>query len=147
MAQSRIIGLDVGDARIGVAISDPLGMFAQPFDTFERDKQIFGNISQLVESQQVELIVVGLPYELDGSIGPQAEKVKKFAAQLQNSLNRQISEKSIEVIFWDERLTSVQAESSVIGSKLKNEQRSAMVDKVAASIILQSYMDGCSRSS
>jgi len=133
---SRVIGLDVGDKKIGVALSDPSQVLATPLKTIirENDKKAVSEILQLTEKYGTSTVVIGLPYSLDGSIGKQAEKVLSFSRQIARVIKA-------EIVMQDERLTSVSAgqklrEAGKKRSKLKNE-----IDAAAATIILQSYLD------
>jgi putative Holliday junction resolvase len=132
----RAMGLDVGDRKIGVALSDPSEILASPLKTIIRvsDDAAIREIVSLVKKNTISKIVVGLPYSLNGSIGPQAEKVLSFTRQI-----AQVTD--VEIVMQDERLTSVSAnqklrEAGKKGSKLKNE-----MDAAAATVILQSYLD------
>ncbi|MDO5036850.1 MAG: Holliday junction resolvase RuvX [Tissierellia bacterium] len=132
----RIMGLDVGDKTIGVALSDPTGLLAQGLKTIWRqsNKKDFLEISQLVETYQVEKIVVGLPKNMNNSMGPQGEKALHFGEKLKRKLD-------IDVVFEDERLTTISAERALIQAGIRRENRKSVVDKIAASFILQSYLD------
>lgn len=134
------MALDVGDARIGVAISDPLRILARPYGNFEMGKKVFPQLCEVVKKEKVSLMVVGLPKELDGTIGPQAEKVLKFVEKLKQQLLQAGSANMPDVELWDERMTTVQANRVIAGSKLKNKARRELLDQVAATIILESYL-------
>ena len=132
----RSMGLDIGDKKIGVSLSDPSRTLASPLTTIIRssDEQVINEIIQLVNKHKVEQIIVGLPYSLNGDIGKQARKVLEFKEKLAQSI-------VAEFAMQDERLSSVSAnqklrEAGKKGSKLKNE-----MDAAAATIILQSYLD------
>lgn len=136
----RILSMDVGDKRIGMAISDSLGWTAQGIDTLERgniqsDKDYIQNI---LNKYTPEKIVIGLPLNMNGSLGPQGEKVKSFANQLQEYY-------SGEIVFWDERLTSVSAHKTMIQADMSRKKRKQRVDQLAAVLILQSYLDYLNR--
>lgn len=136
----RILSMDVGDKRIGMAISDSLGWTAQGIDTLERgniqsDK---GYIQNILNKYTPEKIVIGLPLNMNGSLGPQGEKVKSFANQLQEYY-------SGEIVFWDERLTSVSAHKTMIQADMSRKKRKQRVDQLAAVLILQSYLDYLNR--
>lgn len=142
----RSMGLDIGDARIGVALSDPLGMFAQPFQSVTRlpagrrsDQRAADEIAQLIQTNLVETLVVGLPIELSGVCGTQASKVKKFQAVLNDSITA--AGLSIRVEFVDERYSTREAEFITQGSKLKNKDRREAHDRVAAAVILQRFLE------
>lgn len=134
------MALDVGDARIGVAVSDPLRMFAQPLTTITRkkDQNTAAEIAALMVEQKVSVLVVGLPSELSGSRGEQAAKVEAFIEKLRRAIGKTALNARIE--FWDERLTTVQAQRVIAGSKLKNRERDAALDRVSAAIILEGYL-------
>lgn len=133
---SRILGLDVGQARIGVAVSDPWGMTAQGLDviSLEDEEEALARIAALVEERGVCRVVVGLPRNMDGSLGSQAQWTMEFAEKLRNKV-------SVPVEMWDERLTTVWAERVLIGAGVRRRKRRDVVDRVAASILLQSYLD------
>lgn len=130
------MGLDVGDERVGIALSDPFLTYALPHSTVMRKET--PKIVALAVSERVSKIVVGLPYELSGELGPQSEKVKKFIRSLEGALKRGGVEIPIET--FDERLTTTGAERFLIGSNLKNSSRRAALDQLAASLILESYL-------
>jgi putative Holliday junction resolvase len=127
----RILGLDVGERRIGLAISTPEGRLAVPLRILESGKEPadIDAIAEIARAEDATAIVVGYPLSLDGSVGQQARRVEAFARRLEHSTG-------LPVALWDERLTSVQAERSLTGSR-----RRGPVDDVAAAIILQSYLD------
>ncbi len=136
----RILGIDHGEARIGVALSDELGMLAHPLETLdgrEKFNAIAGKITGLVTSKSVERIVLGLPRNMNGTYGPAAEKVRAFAEKLKPLL-------PVPIILWDERMTTQQAQRSLhdAGRNVKNSRK--VIDQVAAVIILQSYLDSLS---
>lgn len=136
----RIMGLDVGDKYIGVAVSDLLKITAQGLTTINRDQftneeDIFEEIEILVKSNNVDKIVVGLPKNMNGSIGPQGEKVKKFTKNLKKKLPY------LEIEYIDERLTTVSAERILIEGDVSRKNRKKIIDKVAATYILQFYLD------
>jgi len=136
----RILGLDYGEKRIGVAICDELGLTAQGLPTILRknkkhDWEILGG---LVENYKVEKIVIGYPVRLDGSEGIQCEKVNRFKALLEKTF-------SFPVIKWPETLSTKEAEEILINSGVRWEKRKKMVDKMAACLILQSYLDSIAK--
>ncbi len=132
----RIMGLDIGDRWIGVALSDPQQLCASALTVIERkgDATAVQAILDLVEKHQVERIVVGLPRSLNGSIGPQAEKVQAFS----DKLSQQVS---IPVESWDEWLSTVAAERLLIDAGVRRERRRKHRDAIAATLILQGYLD------
>ena len=132
----RILGLDVGDRWIGVALSDPIGILASPLTVISRaetDASIEA-ILELVRQHKVERIVAGLPYSMDGKIGQQAEKVQDFLQQLSQHLE-------IPVETWDERLSTVAAGRMMAEAGVKRGRRKGQVDAAAAALILQGYLD------
>lgn len=133
----RILAMDVGDRRVGMAISDPMGWTAQGIETLERknNKQDMEQIAKLIKRYNPEKIVIGLPKNMNGSIGPQGQKVKEFAELLKSEVYKG------EIIFWDERLTSVMANRLMIDADASRAKRKKKVDKMAAVFILQSYLD------
>jgi putative Holliday junction resolvase len=135
-ARGRHLGLDVGDRRIGVALSDETGLLASPLPTLQRvgPRKDLKAIALLVREHGAGEVVVGLPYNLDGSIGPQAEKVQAFAEGLKPLVR-------VPVRFWDERLTSVEAERILSERNVPWQRRKGLVDQVAAVLILQDYLD------
>lgn len=132
----RIMALDVGSKRIGVALSDPLKITAQGLETFQRttlEEDIRG-LWQLIDQHEVSQLVVGLPKNMDGTIGFKAEEVQQFVADL-------TAQRSIEVIWVDERLTTVSAERTLLEADVSRAKRKKVIDKMAAVLILQSYLD------
>ncbi|MBM7561581.1 Holliday junction resolvase RuvX [Fusibacter tunisiensis] len=141
----RIMGLDVGDKTIGIAISDALQITAQGKETLFRES-LKSDIDQLVQwivSYEVHKIVVGLPLNMNGSLGPQGEKTKQFAEKLEKKLKHstRITE-PVEIVYWDERLTTLGANRMLIETDMRREKRKKVVDTVAAVLILQGYLDG-----
>jgi putative Holliday junction resolvase len=132
----RILGLDVGDSRIGVAISDPVEIIATPLTVITRDDDniAIAAIGQLVGQYDVKRIVIGLPYSLDGSIGRQANKVKDFVDKLSQSTSARIE-------LRDERLSTVAAQRLLRGAGSKKAGKRSHIDAVAAAFILQGYLD------
>lgn len=136
------MGLDYGSKTVGVAISDPLGITAQGIETIERKeenklRQTLARIEALVKEYEVEKIVLGYPKNMNNTIGERAEK----SLELKEKLERRIG---IPVIMWDERLTTVEAERTLIESGVRRENRKKYVDKIAAVFILQGYLDSLS---
>ena len=131
--KDRILGLDIGDKRIGVAVSDPFGLFASGVGVIIRDNdnKALDKIVEYCKTYKVKKIVTGLPYNMDGSIGPQAEKTLQFMKKL---------EKNYEIIYKDERLTSFEAEEILKKEKKKYTKNKGLVDVKAACLILQSYL-------
>ena len=131
----RILALDVGDARIGVAVSDPLGIIAQPVGLVTRVGwgPDIAKITEFADQYGTRTLLCGLPLNMDGSAGGQADKVRAFAQQLEK--------KGFTVTFWDERMTTVTAERALIEGGVHRADRKRLVDKTAAAIILQAYLD------
>lgn len=132
----RILGLDVGDRTIGVAVSDEFGWTAQGLKIIRRtdDDADLAELREIIQEYEIEEIVVGLPKNMDGSIGPRGEICKAFAANLKEKLNLQVS-------LWDERLSTVAAERMLLEADTSRKKRKKVVDKIAASFILQGYLD------
>lgn len=133
---TRLMGLDYGDRTIGVALSDPLGLTAQGLEVIRRTKpeQDLHRLQELIRDYEVEEIVVGLPKNMNGTIGPRGEICIAFADQLKHELG-------LPVHLWDERLTTVSATRTLLEADLSRKKRKAVVDKMAAAYILQGYMD------
>ena len=135
----RIMGLDYGTKTVGVALSDSLLITAQPLETIERKsanklRQTLARIEQIIDENEVSLIVLGYPKNMNNTDGERAEATKRF----QEDLERRTG---LEVMLWDERLTTVEAERILIESSVRRENRKDVIDKMAAAIILQSYLD------
>lgn len=130
------MGLDVGERRVGVAISDELGAIATPLATVQRGPGDREEIDRLVREWNVSQLVVGLPTGLSGREGPQAALVRAFAAKLEQELDP-----AVEVVYWDERLTTAIAERSMIEAGTSRARRKERIDAVAAAVLLQSYLD------
>lgn len=136
------IGLDVGDKTIGVAVSDALNITAQGITTIERIgiKKDTNKVIELIKEHGCDTVVVGLPLKLDGTDSPQTEKVRAFTTKLANKLPFE-GLKDVAVEFYDERLTTVMAERVLIEADLSRKKRKGIIDKQAAVIILQGYLD------
>jgi putative Holliday junction resolvase len=132
----RVLGLDVGDVRIGVALSDETATIAGGLPTLVRvgPRKDVRAVAALVRAHEVAEVVVGLPRRLDGSLGPQAEKVQAFATDLRQSVRIPVHE-------WDERFTSVEATRVLVEGGVRRRDRKQSVDKVAAVLILQGFLD------
>ena len=131
----RALGIDHGEARIGLAISDELGMLAHPLETIIVKKgDPIGRIAQLVERDKIGMIVLGKPRNMNGTYGPAAEKTKAFAEKLKTKV-------ACEIKFWDERLTSVAAQKSLHETGRNVKQSRSVIDQVAAQLILQGWLD------
>lgn len=136
MLDGRIMGLDVGDKTIGVAVSDLMGLTAQGVKTIKRvgKKKDIEALKEIIKERQVNKIVSGLPKNMNGTLGPQGEKVIKFCKLLEE-------ETGIKIEYWDERLSTVAAERTLIQGNVRRENRKGVIDMVAAVIILQGYLD------
>ena len=135
MENKRILGIDTGDARVGVALSDDLGMLAHPLETIETARtNPLDRIAAIVAERGVTVVVVGMPRNMDGTSGPAAEKARAFMEKLREKV-------SCRVVSWDERLTTVSAQRNLreAGHKAKNQR--SMIDQAAAQIILQGWLD------
>lgn len=135
----RILGLDFGSKTTGVAVSDGLGITAQGLETIVRKdenklRQTCARIEELIKEYQIETIVLGYPKNMNDTLGERVEKTFIFKDMLERRTG-------LPVILWDERLTTVAAEEILIESGVRRENRKAVIDKIAASIILQEYMD------
>lgn len=135
----RIMGLDYGSKTVGVAISDPLGITAQAIETICRKdenklRKTCARIETLIEEYKVERIVLGLPKHVNNDIGDRAERSLEFGKMLSRRTG-------LEVVMWDERLTTVEAERTLIENKVRREDRKKYIDKIAAVFILQGYLD------
>ncbi|MCG9969080.1 Holliday junction resolvase RuvX [Pelotomaculum terephthalicicum JT] len=135
------MGLDLGDKRIGVAVSDPMGWTAQGVEVIVSKGSREADIKKIAEAArkyEVERIVVGLPINMNGSSGQRAEKIKTFANRLSGALH-------LPVELWDERLSTAEAEKLLIKADLSRSRRRQVIDKMAAALILQGYLDSRSR--
>lgn len=133
-SRPSLIGIDVGERRVGLAASDPTGTIASPLRTVERGPRLWGELARTMSERGARVAVVGLPRRLDGTEGPAALETRRFAAQLARRLD-------VEVAFWDERLTTREAERSLIAQGMRRAGRRHRVDAVAASLMLQAYLD------
>ena len=132
----RCLGLDLGEKRIGVALSDPLGWTAGPLPAVARIgwKKDLASLRSLIETHEVGRIVVGLPIRMDGTVGEMARRTQLFVERLRACV-------SIPVETWDERLTTVQAERVLLEADVRREKRRKVIDSMAAGLILQGYLD------
>lgn len=137
--QKHKIALDVGDVRIGVAVSDLMGITANPRETYVRKKgdaeADIAYFCDYAKKEDADAFVLGLPKNMDGTEGPRAEATRQFGSMLQQA-------SGLPVIYQDERLTTVSAERILIEADVRREKRKQVIDKIAATIILQSYLDG-----
>jgi len=137
---TRLLGLDVGDKTIGVAVSDELGWTAQGVETIKRQskEKDLARLRELIAQYQVGAIVVGLPKNMNGTIGPRAELCQAFGKLLEERT-------SLPVHMWDERLTTMAAERMLISADVSRQKRKTVIDKMAATLILQGFLDAKSR--
>lgn len=132
----RTLALDHGTKRIGVAISDELGIIAQPLEFIPAEpvEAFFRRLQAIISEKNVEEIVVGMPFNMDGSTGASAQRVEAFIAELRSRV-------SLPVHTCDERLTTCEAEHLLISAGTRRKQRKQVIDKMAAAVLLQSYLD------
>ncbi len=138
----RAIGLDVGDRTIGVAVSDLLGVTAQGITTIERIgiKKDCDKVISYIQEYECDTVIIGLPLRLDGTDSPQTEKVREFRTKLENKMRAQRLH-HVAVDYYDERLTTVMAEKVLIEADVSRKKRKEVIDKQAAVLILQSWLD------
>lgn len=131
----RILAVDYGERRTGVAVSDELGITAQGLDTIEiaDESEILSRVARLAEDTNADKVVIGLPLNMDGSESEKSEKVRQFGAQLEDITKKQ-------VVFWDERMTSMQAKRVMQELEIKTYKNKPLVDKISATLILQEYL-------
>ena len=137
IADKRLMGLDMVDKRIGIAVSDLLMLTAQGVESYTRtdsEKKDIAHLCEVCKQYNVGKIVCGLPKNMNGTLGPMAEKVQAFAEKLQKACG-------LEIVFEDERLTTVYAEKLLLQADMSRQKRRKVIDKMAAVAILQSYMD------
>lgn len=138
----RTIGLDVGDKTIGVAVSDPLGITAQGITTIERVgiRKDSGKVIDYIKKYECDTVVIGLPLSMSGEDSEQTIRVREFRTMLENKM-KSTGIKGVKVVWQDERLTTVQAERIMIQADVRRNKRKEVIDKQAAVIILQSFLD------
>ena len=135
MASRRVLGIDLGEARVGVALSDDLRLLAHPLETIDVSRRDpCARIAELAHEKQVEAIIVGVPRNMDGSFGPAAVKAREFIERLRERV-------PCKVIPWDERLTTVAAERALREAGRKAKDQRSVIDQAAAQILLQSWID------
>ena len=142
MTGQRILGLDVGDRTVGVAVSDLLGMTAQGVETIRRLGELSADLSRLDELMReydAVKLVVGLPRNMNGTEGERCEFVRAFAGEIQKV------RPDAEIVFWDERLSTVAASRSLIAADVSRKKRKKVIDKMAAVFILQGYLDSLAK--
>jgi len=132
----RVLAIDHGTKRMGIALSDPSGIVASPLEFIPAEPfaPFLNRLKELIREKEVELILIGMPRNMDGSYGPAAAKVQEFVAVLKENI-------AIPIQLWDERLTSAQANRFLLQADVKRKDRKEKVDKAAAAILLQSYLD------
>ena len=134
----KTMGLDVGEKTIGVAISDGLGWTAQGITTIKWTEPDFETaiapLKELIDEHEVSKVVIGLPKNMNGTVGPRGEASKEFGQQLEKAFQ-------LPIVYWDERLTTMAAERVLLNADVSRKKRKKVIDKMAASIILQSYLD------
>jgi putative holliday junction resolvase len=132
------MGLDVGSKTVGIAVSDELGWTAQGLKTLkineEREQFGFEEIGQLIREYQVDTVVIGLPKNMNGTIGPRGEASKQFANEIESRFD-------VQTVLWDERLTTMAAERVLLEADVSRKKRKKVIDKMAAVMILQGYLD------
>ena len=135
----RVLAIDHGTKRMGIAVSDELKMIAQPLEYIPAEPfaKFLERLKEILREKEVELVVVGLPRNMDGSYGPAALKVQEFVAALKSAL-------TLPIQMWDERLTSAQANRFLLQGNVRRAERKEKVDKTAAAILLQAYLDSLS---
>ncbi|HUZ07407.1 MAG TPA: Holliday junction resolvase RuvX [Candidatus Paceibacterota bacterium] len=133
----RILALDHGTRRVGVAVSDETRTIAQPLEYIlaEPFADFLARLKKILVEKEIDLVLIGLPRNMDGSHGPAAQKVEAFVAVLKTAI-------TVPIKMWDERLTSAMANRILIHGKVRRSKRKEKVDKMAAAILLQSYLDG-----
>jgi putative holliday junction resolvase len=131
----RCLGIDFGSSRIGIAISDDLGMLAHPLETIPNNSEFLSRLQKIVLEKGVSRIVVGIPRNMDGSYGPSAEKAKLLLSQLKSEFA------GVQFIAWDERLTTVEAQRLLHAAGRDVKKSRPIIDQVAAQVLLQSYLD------
>ena len=132
--QDRVLAIDYGEKRIGLAVSDPLWLTAQPLSFLENNKIFFVEAQKIIQEYDVKKIVLGLPKNLQGHDTAKTLEVRTFAEKLQKNL-------SMEVVFWDERFSTVAVNKFLIGADVSRKKRKKVVDSQAAAFFLQGYMD------
>jgi putative Holliday junction resolvase len=139
MKSKRILCLDIGQVRIGVAVTDPLGMFAQGIDVIPAGEEWMAKLDELVERYSPSVLLLGYPVRTDGNKGPEAQRIQDLAHTLEQRYP------ALSVTLWDERFTTTIATRALIEGGVRREKRRSKVDKLAAAIILQDYIDHLGR--
>lgn len=132
----KILGLDIGSKRVGLALSDPLGITAQALETIEvkNEEDIVDRLKKIVNKEEIKEIVVGLPLNMNGSSGPQAQKAVEFCDKLKENF-------TIPIKLWDERMSTLEVERIMIEADVSRNKRKKKIDKLAAQVMLQSYLN------
>jgi len=134
----KTMGLDLGTRTLGIALSDVLGLMAHGLETFRFEEKHYNkaiqHVQELVKAQKVSTIVLGLPKNMNGSIGFRGEETQAFAKRLEEAVG-------LPIVLWDERMTTMQVERVLIAADVSRQKRKKVVDKMAATVILQSYLD------
>lgn len=133
--KSRWLGIDYGQSRIGLAISDELGYFAHPYRTLQTTGNVISEFRAILDREKFSGIVVGLPKNMDGTLGESAVRARKFGQQIAELFP------TIKIVFWDERLTTREAQRALHASGKNAKQSKKVIDQVSAQILLQSYLD------
>ncbi len=135
LSYERLMALDVGEKRIGIAISDPLGLTAQGLEVYTRlnSKTDFQYLTNLFQKHQCTGLVIGLPRHMNGDLGPEAKRITKFGNKLAGLCK-------VDPIYWDERLTTVQAEKALLEGGLSRRRRRQVIDQLAAVLLLDNYL-------
>jgi len=136
----RILAIDFGERRVGIAVSDPTNLIAQGLPTLDNDPTLFSRLRSVVSKYHIGRIVVGMPYTLKGEMGPKAQEVLEFVSRLRKEV-------TVEVCTWDERFTSSLARDAIrqMGTKQMARRKKEKVDQMAATLLLQSYLDSLPR--
>ena len=137
---ARTAGLDVGERTIGIAVSDLLGITAQGLDTVRRSdlETDLEQVVNIVKDYEVNLVVIGLPKNMNNTLGPSADRAREFGEELSKRVD-------VKIKYWDERLTTVSAQRTLLEGDVSRKKRKQVVDKIAAVMILQNYMDSAGR--
>ncbi len=140
-SQSRILGIDYGSRRIGLSLSDPLGLIATPIDALQNDGSLFNNLIGIIASEKIRIVVVGMPLNLKGELGKKSQEVREFIDLLRTKTDA-------EIMVWDERFTTKIAQNTMIAMGTKKKERAkreGRIDSMAASVMLQGYLDNSNR--
>jgi putative Holliday junction resolvase len=130
----RFLAIDYGTKRVGLALTDPLKMIAQPFMTLENNSLLFSEIKKIVQEKNVSRIILGFPLQLNGLVGQAAQTVEKFSTELKQTIPE------VEIILVDERLTTAEAQKRMIETDARRSTRKQNIDQTAAALLLQNYL-------